>query len=137
MASAQAASPLHAFYSKLERLKTSEKPVSNITKEARNHLSSLISLYNVDLTSKFGVADFDPRSAALKGNQVKAAEYISAYLWPSRRTSWVCLLNATRNSRLLEVGIPQLISYQLRAGALCHNSVAKQMNQSLAKITLA
>jgi hypothetical protein len=138
MAAAQSASPIHSFYSKFLKAKSgSGKASSTITKAARDHLSSLIALYNVDLTSKFGVADFDP-TGYLKGKQVEAAEYISAQFMAI--ATYVMTLAGANNTdfeALLEVGIPQLIAYQLQAGALCHNKVAKQMNEGLGRIDLA
>jgi hypothetical protein len=131
-------SPIFAFYEKLSKLKGGDKATAakyKLSKKTRDTLSQMLKLYNVNLMKEFGVADFAAGQSKMGKKEVEALEYISAkFMAIADFVMQVSNDEGDDFDALCAAGIPQLISYQLAKGAMCHNEVAKEMSEMLAKI---
>lgn len=132
-------SPIIAFYTTCCKAKSQDKNAAakfTLSKKTRGKLAQLLQVYNVDLVTKFGVADFEEGKSKLGKKEVEALEHISAGFMAI--ADFVMQLSKSEEDddsddfdALMAAGIPQLIGYQLTQGSLCHNKVAKKISEMM------
>lgn len=132
-------SPIFTFFEKCAKLKSGKEHAAKfkMRKATREKLGALLSIYNVDLTKKFGVADIEPGKSHLGKKEVEAIEHISSAFMSI--ADFIMQLSKSEDGEddfeaLVAAGIPQLIHYQLSKGEMCHNKVAKSMSEMLGYI---